>query len=141
MEGRNIKKWFILVFLVFFVTYGLFKSYKYQSGPKIYIENPANYSSYKENLIGVEGVVKNIAFITLNGRTIYIDKEGRFKEELILIPGYNIMTIEAQDRFGRSISQRRFLYYEGKFRDIKNMMETPSTVEISATTTATTTSN
>jgi hypothetical protein len=60
--------------------------------------------SSEENPINIQGKARNVSFLSLNGRQIFVDKEGKFSEEVLLLPGYNIITIEGRDRFGKTNS-------------------------------------
>jgi len=53
------------------------------------------------------GKALNIVSLSLNGRSIYTNDSGDFKETLVLPSGYTIMTITAQDRYGRTHSLER----------------------------------
>jgi hypothetical protein len=66
----------------------------------------------KERTVVFEGQANNIISIDLNGRTIYTDEGGYFKETIVLENGYTVATIHAQDRFGRTISATRSFVYK-----------------------------
>ena len=53
-----------------------------------------------ENIIRLEGNAKNAINLTLDGREISIDQGGNFDETIALLPGYNIVSISALDKFG-----------------------------------------
>ncbi len=90
-----------------FGIYGLFKAWGFLEGPKIIIDEPKSGRVFKNSYINVRGQAKNIASISLNGRRIFIDENGAFSENLLLAMGYNIMQMEAADKFGRSIKEKR----------------------------------
>ncbi len=70
-------------------------------GPQISIE-PAPATALEERTITIRGAANNISRITLNGRQIYTDPEGTFAELVVLHEGYNLLTIAAVDRYGRT---------------------------------------
>jgi len=80
--------------------YTTFQANKIIRGPVIDIEFPRNGSTFNSTLIEISGKAKNIAYINLNDRKIFTDKEGYFSEELLLSPGYNIIKLDAKDKFG-----------------------------------------
>ncbi len=53
-------------------------------------------------LVTLEGTARNIVHMSLNGRQIYTDASGNFKEAIVLENGYTIATLHAEDRYGRS---------------------------------------
>lgn len=86
--------------------YSYLKTKDYIAGPQITITSPTSGSSVSNPLIEITGVTKNISFISLNDRPIFIDEKGNFKEKLLLYPGYNIMSIKAGDRYKRRVEKR-----------------------------------
>jgi len=95
----------VLMYLCIFVCIGsfafyvLFQARLLIAGPQISIVSQE--SVHADRLITLEGQAKNIVRITLNGRQIYTDKYGNFKEALVLENGYTVATLQAEDRYGR----------------------------------------
>ena len=81
-------------------------------GPQIIITAPENGSTVNFSLINIVGKARNITSISLNGRTIFIDEDGRIKERVLLSYGYNVLELKAQDRFGREIKKTLELVYK-----------------------------
>ncbi len=50
-------------------------------------------------LVHIHGVAKNATYIAINDRPIFIESDGDYTESLLLLPGYNIITIQARDKF------------------------------------------
>lgn len=69
-------------------------------GPEVVITNEPNHVQNQRHIV-IEGEARNIAYLTLNGRQIFTDRQGSFSEELVLENGYTIMTLRAADRYGR----------------------------------------
>ncbi len=101
---------FLLVLGLLFVGYAVFQARFLLAGPEItFTTTMATVQT--ERLIHLEGTATNIVKLTLNGREIYTDKNGNFKEALILENGYTIATLEAYDRYGRTESViKNFVY-------------------------------
>ncbi len=59
--------------------------------------------SRRENssLLRIKGNAMNAIHLKLNGREIYIDKEGNFSEMVDLLPGLSVIKLNAVDRFGK----------------------------------------
>lgn len=110
MERRTTKfilKWITIgVAVIVIITYSFFASRDLLMGPQINIISPENGSVVTEPLVVIHGTTKNINSISLNDRPIFIDQEGRFGEQLLLAPGYTILTLRAKDRFGREVVKR-----------------------------------
>lgn len=64
-----------------------------------------------ERVVTLEGDTRNITSLALNGRQIFTDPHGHFREELVLENGYTIINITATDRYGRTTTlERPFMY-------------------------------
>ena len=94
-----------IVMLLGAAGYGLFETRDLIAGPVIVIEKPENGAVFSDSLIEINGTARNITSISFNGRQIFVDEEGRFSETLLLSYGYNIMTLSAEDKFGRTVSK------------------------------------
>jgi hypothetical protein len=92
--------------------YAYLQSREYIRGPTLIIEEPLNGSMSTTSPVVLRGSARNISFLTLNGRQIFTDEMGRFKESLLLQEGYSIMTLEARDRFGHVVEKRLELVYK-----------------------------
>lgn len=82
----------------FIVGYSLFQAQNLMSGPVITLEASQKNS---DDVATIQGVAKNVAFITFNGRQIFTDRNGVWSEPFVLSEGYNIIVVSAQDKFGR----------------------------------------
>ncbi len=89
----------VCVSIFLFIVYVLFQARLLIAGPQIAL-SPQNIVQ-NERLISLEGQAKNIVRMTLNGRQIFTDTYGNFKEALVLENGYTIATLQAEDRYGR----------------------------------------
>lgn len=115
MEHRDRGSLQTFVFLIvagILVLYGVFQARDLLAGPRIEIEDPINGTVMKESLIEIKGSAKNISYIKLNDGQIFVDDFGVFSEKLIAQPGYNIIRLSAEDKFGRTTEQLIELVYE-----------------------------
>ena len=64
------------------------------------------------NTLEITGIAKNAIDLTLDGREISIDQVGNFEETIALLPGYNIINIKAQDKFGKVDEKNYQLIYK-----------------------------
>lgn len=92
------------------LVYGYFKAEALIQGPLLSITTPTPGSTSTEPVLSISGTARHIASITLNGAPIFVNSSGEFTEELLLGNGYTILTIEAKDRFGRTITKTLPLY-------------------------------
>lgn len=110
--GRTyIKVGFFLALGSALLFYGYLKSANLIEGPEVFLDSPRNGETTVTSLVTITGIARNIAFITLNDRQIFLDGEGRLNEKLLLSYGYNIITVKARDKFGKRIEKRIELVY------------------------------
>ena len=82
--------------------YALWQGHDLIAGPGISIEaEPAMVENSR--LVFVSGVAENVTALYLNGRPIVTDQNGVFTEGVILENGYSVVSIDARDRYGRSV--------------------------------------
>ena len=119
---QNARKLVTLIILLIVILiiggYGYFRSRDYLTGPIVRVDTPLDGKTQTEALIVVRGFSKNVSFLTLNGNKIFVDELGEFKEQLLLFPGYNIITLEAKDRFGRQTKKTLELVYKEPQKEI-----------------------
>lgn len=108
-----------LIAIIAVVSYVFFNSRVFIAGPKISVSSPENGSGTDKNVVEIVGNTENTSAISINDRPILIDESGNFKESLLLVPGYNIIMIEAQDKFDRHISERLDLFYKANKPAVK----------------------
>ncbi|MBI2618339.1 hypothetical protein HYW58_02725 [Candidatus Kaiserbacteria bacterium] len=107
----NIKIIGFIILLLGILGYTYFQMHNLVIGPVITIKTPQNGATLFASLTEVVGTTKNISEITINDRRIFIDETGVFKEKLLLSPGYNIITLHAKDKFGRTTNRTLELVY------------------------------
>lgn len=104
------------------VGYALFQARLLIIGPVItLIEEPTPIQH--ERVVELSGKASNIVTINLNGRQIYTDKNGYFKEAIILENGYTVVTLTGKDRYGRTVSLSRSFVYTPITNDLNNNLE------------------
>lgn len=116
MNRRSLRNALITTVLVAAIAgigiYAYQQSAAFIRGPVVTIEGPQDGETFRKQRITVQGSAEHIAYMRLNGRQIYTNQQGVFREALLLAPGYNIITITAEDKFGRTNTQKRALVYK-----------------------------
>lgn len=100
------------------IFYAIFQSRALIAGPIITLSEPQNNITLSEPLLLIRGVATNAKSITLQGREIFIDLEGRFTEQLLLSPGYNIIVLTATDTRGQRVIKKLELVYHAPEENI-----------------------
>ena len=93
--------------------YSFYEARNIIAGPVINVYEPRNGTFFSKPLVEIKGNVKNISEISLNDKQITIDKTGFFSEKFLLSEGYNIIKIDAQDKFGRKKEKKLELVFRG----------------------------
>ncbi len=99
-----------LLFLTLLIGYGMIKVFPLVSGPSIRIASPLPFASTENGQVTLEGQALRANTLTLNGGSLLIDEAGRFATTLTLPQGSAILSLTADDRFGRSITKRLTVY-------------------------------
>ena len=114
--NRDIKKILKITILSSFflciIIYAYFRSSDLIFGVKIKEVNIIDGAKVFESIMNVTGNAKNAINLTLNGREISIDRGGNFNETIALLPGYNIISLKALDKFGNTDEKDYKLIYE-----------------------------
>lgn len=107
----GVLKWLLIgMLMIALLWYGAFQARLFISGPALMLA-PDTATLHETRMVTIEGTARNVTAVTLNGRPIFTDDEGRFREQLVLENGYTIMTLRAQDRYGREQTlEQPFVY-------------------------------
>lgn len=113
-ENKDLKWWMTKTsYVLLFVGIMCFG---YTKTEKIFTKLPLKVTidKTKEGMSTVVGQAPNAVYITINGREIFIDKEGHFQEDIAILSGLQTVRIEARDKFGH-VSQKEFeVFYKEK---------------------------
>lgn len=101
-----VKPLLITLVALLIIGYSGLKLKNFLTGPQLTILSPYDGQTIKRNLVEVKGKAERISQIYLNGKKIFTDEEGNFKENYLLANGYNLLEIVAQDQFGRKIDKK-----------------------------------
>ncbi len=111
---KIIKIGVVGLFFLFIVVFALFNSRELLFGVKIKDISIVNGAKLTEDKLEVTGNAKHALKLSLNGREISINKDGYFKETIVLLPGYNVIAIRALDKFKHVDEKNYQLMYEAE---------------------------
>jgi hypothetical protein len=92
----------LFMLIAFFVAS---RFYPILSKVPIKIGSVKNGSSLPEGIVTISGKANKATNLYINGKSTSVTKEGVFEEPIALPAGYNIVTIEAKDKFGKLSSK------------------------------------
>lgn len=73
--------------------------------PRLVITSPQANHLFNSNLVSVEGYTNRDARIFINDQPVLVNDEGKFREDLTIQSGTNILQIRAINRFEKETSQ------------------------------------
>lgn len=100
----------VVLIVVLLLSYVAYQARYLIQGPAIELTSEPDIVQ-SDRFVMLEGTARNIARITLNGRQIFTDETGQFREALVLENGYTIATLTAYDRYGRATNLARPFVY------------------------------
>lgn len=113
IQRKNIKWWVgTIACVALFSIIGIFAYTKMSfivKGVQIEAMIENNNGS---SIVEIKGNAKNAVYLTLNGREIYIEKNGNFSEPIALLPGLGVISINAKDKFGKSAEKKFEVIYK-----------------------------
>lgn len=131
----------IIAMAIIFIAYSCIEFRGTFLGPKINLYSPLDGITTSNPIMLTNGISERTKALTINGNQTLIDTDGRFGVNLVLSPGYNIITIVATDSRGKTQILSRNVYYEAPRHigeEANNESETStSTTETNSTSTAT----
>lgn len=98
---KFIRNFIIFGFLVFLVVYVILNTRLVLKGVNLSVNGIENGKIYTEGWLEIEGNAKRSKHLLVNGREVFMDTEGNYKDFVLLLPGYNVISITAEDRFGK----------------------------------------
>ena len=108
--GRVLKWSLCVLMLAVCVWYVTFQARRLITGPSITLEDSGE-TVLSTRVTTIAGTADNITSLTLDGRPIFTDDDGAFREQLVLENGYTIMTLRAKDLYGREeVLTKAFVY-------------------------------
>ncbi len=103
-------KYLITTALVLLIGYGLVEAWPLLAGPSLSITSPGNNASFPGGTLVIAGRALRAADLTLDGSPLLHDQDGTFSSTLTFPRGGSILTFEARDRFGRTVTAVRSIY-------------------------------
>ncbi len=122
----NLWKWLLVSFGSIVVIYGILRIVPIMRGVVIQTYLPEEEEVALDSFM-LTGNAKHARTLSINGRSILIDPDGKFQDEVILSPGMNKIKITAEDVRGKIHSKE--IVMTGKERIITETKTTLSLEE------------
>ncbi len=108
------------IFSFLILGYGYAKTRDLLSGTKLVVLEPRTGEVVKSEMITIEGEVGPIIHLEINGAQVLSGEGGRFEYKTLLAPGYNVIEIQAIDKFDREIRKTIEVVYEPQKHTAQN---------------------
>jgi len=108
----NIGAVVLVLLLIATTAYFLFGMRNVTQGPQILINAPAEGVVVDRSVVELQGKVKNVSKISINGEPIKVQGDDRIKEQFVLQPGENTFRLTAQDKYGHSTEKMVKIIYK-----------------------------
>lgn len=122
-QGSLFKITISTLIVLIVVFYTIFNTRLIIKGPSIEVFELQDGQKLEADLVNIRGLAKNISFISLNGRQIFIDENSEFNERLLLTNEFNEIEIYAEDKFGKKEIKKLTLVRETGREDIENQID------------------
>jgi len=115
MVKRNKIKLSVSILVLLFLVIGVYaysRTRDIVNGVALIVSGIENGERFDSSLIHIEGNVKNATKLSVNDRELFVDEDGTWKDDLLLQPGYTIVSIKAEDRFGKKTEKEYHVLYK-----------------------------
>lgn len=93
------------------VGYGIWISRDLLFGIHSSVSGISDGMTVTDSLLSLSGKARHANDVTLDGSIVPIDQKGEWTDTIALLPGYNVVTIGASDKFGRTTDKSYRVYY------------------------------
>ncbi len=112
LSSLQIKTILFVSIIVITLGYSFYQTKDFIKGPILTITEPLSGTTTTNDTISVKGFTKNISFLSINGRQIFVDTDGNLDETLLLSSGYNIIELLASDKYERETKEILEIVYK-----------------------------
>lgn len=101
-----------LFFFALLAGYAYFRGFTLLHGDTMQIQGLTEGIHITTPFVSLSGSIDHAISLRVNGRNVSTNQDGDFTDELVLLPGYNITTIESRDKFGHVNQKIMRTYYQ-----------------------------
>ncbi len=121
-RDSRVIRFVLIAFFLIALAYAFFEGRALLRGPSI--EVSPRVMEVTESFITISGTAERITSLSMNGKEIAVTETGAFEEGYALAPGYNRITLRAEDRYGKTTERVVEIVYRPK-EVPENTPETP----------------
>ena len=98
---KTLTRGSLILLVLVILGYTYYRTIDLRRGVTLEVTGIQNNNTYHEPLLKLKGRAVHATSLSINNRNIPVDKDWSFKESLLLLPGWNIIEVKAEDKFGR----------------------------------------
>jgi hypothetical protein len=91
--------------------YAYGRSEAVRKGVILTISGASDGETVTDATLHLTGTAQNATLLSLNDRAIVADLHGSWNEQFVLLPGYNVLSFKATDRFNKKTEQTLRVFY------------------------------
>lgn len=111
-DPKQITRSFLLISLFVLIGgYALWQSRDVLFGIKLSVQGISDNSSFTTPIINISGKARHAVKVAVNESVIPVSEDGKYTTTIALLPGYNIISVSATDKFGKTITKVFRSYY------------------------------
>lgn len=112
ITAKKVVSWgsSILLFIII-AGYGIWISRDLLFGIHISVSGIYDGEQAAESILSLGGTARHANKVTVDGHIVPIAQSGAWSDTIVLLPGYNIVSISATDKFGRTNIKTYHVYY------------------------------
>ena len=112
ITAKKVVSWgsFILLFIVI-GGYGIWRGRDLLFGIRISTVGITDGMTATSPVLEFSGTARKASGIQVDGEQVALSEDGTWQDSLALLDGYNIVTVAATDKFGRTTAKSYRVYY------------------------------
>lgn len=108
---RHIGTASILLFFGLIGWYAVGRAHNLVHGAEIALNSLTDGQVVNEPLLTLSGTAKNAKSFSINDREVFVSEAYNFAEKILLLPGYNVITLKGEDKFGKKTEEQMRVVY------------------------------
>ncbi len=100
------------IFLFLFVFYLVSQYRAFTGAPELSVISPKEGEVFNKNTITISGITDKDAQLFINNQKVEVDDKGAFKQDIVVNPGVNTLSIESQSKLGKKTKVTRTIQIE-----------------------------
>ncbi len=101
MKNPSFKKTITYISISVILALAFYNTKDFLLGAPLSIDTAKDGSTINNSFLPISGVAKHASMLKINGRIVPVEKDGQFRDGALLSPGYNIIEVAMEDRFGK----------------------------------------